>query len=68
LSETGIESAITLGVSEAEVRDWCHGTLSKVFGDESQQVMFDSYAVLIDAPTPHPDTVTATNAVLFRPP
>ena len=63
MSETGIESAITLGVSEAEVRDWCHGTLSKVFGDESQQVMFDSYAVHIDTPTPRPDTRTGTKEV-----
>lgn len=47
LSETNVESAITRGVSEAEIRDWCHGTLSKVFGDESRQVMFDSYIAYV---------------------
>lgn len=47
LSETNVESAVTRGVSEAEIRDWCHGTLSKVFGDESRQVLFDSYVAYV---------------------
>jgi SAM-dependent methyltransferase len=47
LSETSIESAISRGVSEGEVRDWCQGTLSKVFGSERKEVIFDAYIAYI---------------------
>lgn len=47
LSEANVESAISRGVPEAEIRDWCHLTLSPVFGDESRQVLFDSYVAYV---------------------
>ncbi|MEJ7711798.1 MAG: methyltransferase domain-containing protein [Pyrinomonadaceae bacterium] len=43
LSETSVELAITHGVSEAEIRDWCQSTLAEVFGAESRDVLFDAY-------------------------
>ena len=47
LSETGVESAIARGVTEAEIRDWCQSTLWKVFGDEAPVVIFDSYIAYV---------------------
>jgi SAM-dependent methyltransferase len=47
MSESGVESAIVQGMSEREVRDWCEDTLSAVFGNESREVLFDSYIAYV---------------------
>jgi SAM-dependent methyltransferase len=47
LSETSIESAILRGLPEAEVRLWCQSTLSEVFGEELQEVIFDAYVAYV---------------------
>jgi len=49
LSENSIESAISRGVPEAEVREWCQRTLAGVFGDEFQDVLFDSYVAYVSS-------------------
>jgi len=43
MSETSVEAAISRGVGEAEIRDWCAVTLREVFGDASLDVLFDGY-------------------------
>lgn len=47
LSETSVELAISRGVPEAEVRDWCQSTLADVFGAESLEVLFDAYVAFV---------------------
>ncbi len=47
LSEAGVEAAIARGVSEEEIQNWCHDTLSKVFTDTFQDVLFDSYIAIV---------------------
>lgn len=47
LSETSVESAISRGVPEAEIRDWCQSTLANVFGDAPQEVLFDAYVAYV---------------------
>jgi SAM-dependent methyltransferase len=43
LSETSVELAISRGVPEAKIREWCRSTLDRVFGNESRDVLFDAY-------------------------
>jgi SAM-dependent methyltransferase len=47
LSETRIERAIAQGVSEAAIRDWCQATVSRVFGNEVQDVLFGAYVAYV---------------------
>jgi hypothetical protein len=47
LSETSVESAISRGVPEEEIRMWCQGTLAEVFCDESREVLFDAYVAYV---------------------
>lgn len=46
-SETSVESAISRGVPEAEIREWCYRTLAAVFGDESHDLLFDAYVAYV---------------------
>ena len=43
LSETRVESTISRGVPEMEIRAWCQSTLANVFGDTSRDVLFAAY-------------------------
>ena len=47
LGETNVEAAIVRGVPEAEIRGWCHRTLSPVFGAVSRDVLFDCYVAYV---------------------
>ncbi|MGD0484557.1 MAG: methyltransferase domain-containing protein [Gemmatimonadales bacterium] len=47
LSETNVESAITRGEPEEEIREWCRGTLEKVFGGATLDVLFDAYFAVV---------------------
>jgi SAM-dependent methyltransferase len=46
-SESRVELAISRGVPEADVREWCQRTLRDVFGDESLDVVFDAYVACV---------------------
>ncbi len=43
MSETSVEAAISRGVPESEIRQWCASTLQRVFDDTSLEVLFDGY-------------------------
>jgi SAM-dependent methyltransferase len=47
LSETRVESAISRGVPETEIRAWCQSTLANVFGDTSRDVLFAAYVAYV---------------------
>jgi ubiquinone/menaquinone biosynthesis C-methylase UbiE len=47
LSETRVESAISRGVPETEIRAWCQSTLANVFGDTSRDVLFSAYVAYV---------------------
>lgn len=47
LSETRVESAISRGVPEMEIRAWCQSTLANVFGDTSRDVLFAAYVAYV---------------------
>jgi SAM-dependent methyltransferase len=47
LSETSVELAISRGVPEAAIRDWCGSTLGEIFGHASRDVLFDAYLALV---------------------
>jgi len=47
MSETGVELACSRGVPESEIRNWCEGTLTPVFRDESRDVIFDAYVACV---------------------
>lgn len=47
LSETGVESAISRGVPETEIRAWCQNTLGGVLGDTPRDVLFTAYVAYV---------------------
>jgi SAM-dependent methyltransferase len=47
LSETGVESAISRGTPEAEIRAWCQSTLADAFGDGHRDVQFAAYLACV---------------------
>ena len=47
LSETRVESAISRGVPETEIRASCQSTLANVFGDTSRDVLFSAYVAYV---------------------
>ena len=47
LSETRVEEAISGGVAEASIRDWCERTLPDRFDDQPREVRFASYIAYI---------------------
>ena len=48
LSETRIELALSAGVKETEIREWCRLTLEDVFEDDDpRDVIFDAYAAYV---------------------
>jgi SAM-dependent methyltransferase len=47
MSETAVEVAISGGVPERSIRDWCCATLTPVFGDRTCDVLFDAYAAYV---------------------
>jgi SAM-dependent methyltransferase len=46
-SETNVELAISRGVPEAEIHNWCRSTLEEVFDDEPREVLFDAYVAYV---------------------
>jgi hypothetical protein len=42
-----VESAISRGVPEMEIRAWCQSTLANVFGDTSRDVLFSAYVAYV---------------------
>ena len=49
MSETRIELALTMGVKETDVREWCRLTLEDVFSEgEPRDVIFDAYAAYLE--------------------
>ena len=48
LSEARVERAIMRGASEADIREWCHSTLSTFFDESPRDVLFDSYLAVIN--------------------
>ena len=47
MSETGVEIAISSGITEADIRDWCGTTLEPVFAGQSHDVLFDAYIAYV---------------------
>jgi len=47
LSETRVELAISCGVPEAEICNWCQSTLADVFDDTSRDVLFEAYVAYV---------------------
>jgi SAM-dependent methyltransferase len=47
LSESGVESALSRGVAETEIREWCQRTLLSVFGRGRGEVIFDAYVAYV---------------------
>jgi len=47
MTETNVEQAISNGVPEAEIREWCEETLREVFGDQTLDVLFDAYIAYV---------------------
>ncbi len=47
MSETNVQLAIVGGLAEEEIGDWCRGTLTPVFGSESQAVLFSAYVAYV---------------------
>jgi hypothetical protein len=47
MSETGVEMAISRGVAEREIRDWCKSTLREVLDDAPTDVLFDAYVAYV---------------------
>jgi SAM-dependent methyltransferase len=47
LSETNVQRAVSGGVPEADVRDWCRGTLEPLFAQAPLEVLFDGYVACI---------------------
>jgi SAM-dependent methyltransferase len=47
LSETSVEWAISRGLAEREIRDWCQSTLPDVFGDDARDVLFATYVACV---------------------
>ncbi len=43
MTETSVEAAISRGVPEPHIRDWCASTLHEVFEDTPLEVLFDGY-------------------------
>ena len=43
MSETDVEMAISRGVTETEIRNWCESTLNGVLDDTPRDVLFDAY-------------------------
>jgi ubiquinone/menaquinone biosynthesis C-methylase UbiE len=50
LSETSIELAISYGVLENEIRQWCDKSLREIFGEASHEVFFDAYIANVIKP------------------
>ena len=48
LSETRLESAISRGVPETQIRAWCQSTFADVFGDTSRDVLFAVYVAYVN--------------------
>lgn len=47
LSETSVEAAISRGIPEAEIHDWCLRTLTPIFGEHPRDVLFDGYVARV---------------------
>ena len=47
MSETGVEMAISRGVAETEIRNWCESTLNGVLDDTPRDVLFDAYVAYV---------------------
>jgi SAM-dependent methyltransferase len=47
MSETGVEMAISRGVTETEIRNWCESTLGGVLDDTPTDVLFDAYVAYV---------------------
>ena len=47
MSETGVEMAISRGVAEGEIRNWCTSTLREVLDDTPTDVLFDAYVAYV---------------------
>jgi SAM-dependent methyltransferase len=47
MSETGVEMAISRGVAETELRNWCESTLREVLDDTPADVLFDAYVACV---------------------
>lgn len=47
MSEHNVESAVSRGASEEEIREWCRSTLAQVFGGEPSDVLFDAYIAYV---------------------
>jgi SAM-dependent methyltransferase len=47
LSETNVERAITRGVSEGEIHDWCKRSIEAIFGGTVHEVLFRGYIAYV---------------------
>jgi SAM-dependent methyltransferase len=47
MSESGVETAISWGVSEAEINQWCRRTLAPVLDSDALEVLFDAYVAYV---------------------
>jgi SAM-dependent methyltransferase len=47
LSETSVELAISRGAAAAEIHNWCLGTLTDVFDEAPEDVLFDAYVAYV---------------------
>lgn len=43
-----MESAISRGVPETQIRAWCQSTFADVFGDTSRDVLFAVYVAYVN--------------------
>ena len=53
MTETNVAFALRNGVSEAEIRSWCSGTLGPVWGEQPKEVLFRGYFACLAAPENH---------------
>jgi SAM-dependent methyltransferase len=47
MSQTSVETAISRGVPEDDIGEWCATTLKSVFGNATYEVLFDAYVAYI---------------------
>jgi hypothetical protein len=53
MTETNVAFALRNGVSEAEIRSWCAGTLGPVWEEQPREVLFRGYFACLAAPANH---------------
>lgn len=49
MTETNVAAAVSRGVPEQDIRDWCIASLTPVFGDEVREVVFHGYFAGVSA-------------------